>query len=101
MSKAVLVMDMPEVCNFCKLRYGTRCMAEGSHRIERYSKPSWCPLRPLPERRNASALNNEFDWFDAGWNACLDAIEGRKDVSAKQIPNVAKKHIMDKFTEGN
>lgn len=38
-------------------------------------KPDWCPLRELPERSDHPE-HCDNGRFDAGWNGCLDAIEG-------------------------
>lgn len=35
----------------------------------------WCPLRELPERSDHPD-HCDNGRFDAGWNGCLDAIEG-------------------------
>ena len=78
MAKAVLVTDMPEqVCQKCTLCYETEnddeylCCAVGKL-LPDGAKPDWCPLRELPERSE----HCDNGRFDAGWNACLDAIEG-------------------------
>lgn len=81
MSKAVLVMDMPEqVCQKCTLCYETEnddeylCCATGKL-VPDGEKPDWCPLRELPEK-SAHPEHCDNGRFDAGWNGCLDAIEG-------------------------
>ena len=85
MSKAVLVMDMPEqVCQKCTLCYETEddeylCCAVGKL-VPDGEKPDWCPLRELPEKKDTIIYEND-DWGtvnlktkDEGWNACLDEI---------------------------
>lgn len=87
MSKAVLVMDMPESCfgcNFlyCKADAGTdSCQAMEVSRIvdsETYERPDWCPLRELPEKMKVFGKYPQPDRIEpsykAGWNACLDEI---------------------------
>lgn len=62
MSKAVLVMEMPKRCEDCPLInvnyiqcYAQRLVPPGSYykydglRVDRTTKPEWCPLHPLPE----------------------------------------------------
>ena len=91
MAKAVLVMDMPESCSKCKFMYefqgikkcqlmnvlngGASRVSQNSFTEKRHEK---CPLRVLPEKEHN---NNEYDEYldgcDAGWNACLDAIENK------------------------
>lgn len=83
MAKAVLIMDeMPECCADCSCGYfesGTKklnliCGATGED-ANNVGKPDWCPLRELPERSDHPE-HCDNGRFDAGWNACLDAIEG-------------------------
>lgn len=99
MSKAVLIMDMPESCFGCNFLYCNAdagvdsCQAMKVSRIvdsETYEKPDWCPLRELPEKKEndsflKEAVKNDcfdgtdsdtayFNGKDAGWNACLDEI---------------------------
>lgn len=89
MAKAVLVMDMPEDCkqcvfcrglNACKLKkYLVRDKICTVYTVDKQimegGKPYWCPLRELPERSDHPE-HCDNGRFDAGWNACLDAIEG-------------------------
>ena len=58
MSKAILVMDMPESCMGCNFMY---CDVENNMEscqamevsklveLEKEDKPDWCPLSPMPE----------------------------------------------------
>lgn len=86
MSKAVLIMDMPETCENCDCKYPSckddalyDCAITGKT-IQicggRYGeKPYWCPLRELPEKEhNDNGYDEYSDGYDAGWNACLDEI---------------------------
>lgn len=83
MAKAVLIMDeMPECCADCSCGYfesGTKklnliCGATGED-ANNVGKPDWCPLRELPEKSDHPE-HCDNGRFDAGWNGCLDAIEG-------------------------
>lgn len=81
MSKAILVMDMPESCRDCPIRsLSDDCQVAGRYVQEyRYNKnkPDWCPLREMPERKNGTDYLNEVyhhPAFDCGWNACLNRI---------------------------
>lgn len=91
MSKAVLVMDMPESCkkcmfcrglNACKLKKylaGDRICTiyTVDKQIMEGGKPDWCPLRELPEKMpdlEHGYENVEKSIIRTGWNACLDAI---------------------------
>ena len=89
MAKAVLVMDMPEDCkqcvfcrglNACKLKkYLVRDKICTVYTVDKQimegGKPDWCPLRELPEKSDHPE-HCDNGRFDAGWNGCLDAIEG-------------------------
>ena len=89
MKKAVLLMDVPETCLDCNL-----CVLDTDGSISCYynkreicsnvgennSRPEWCPLRPLPDRKE---ITETYKWedrrpsFKCGWNWCLDEITGR------------------------
>ena len=89
MKKAVLLMDVPEKCLDCNL-----CVLDMDGSISCYynkreicsnvgennSRPNWCPLRPLPDRKE---ITETYKWedrlpsFKCGWNLCLDEITGR------------------------
>lgn len=88
MSKAILVMDMPECCADCPCSFFERnnpkpnlicgIVQEDANNV---GKPDWCPLRPMPEK-----VTEYIDEYDIGkdysegtmdgWNACIDAIGG-------------------------
>lgn len=78
MAKAVLVMDMPESCDECRVVRMVNgyyiCQAKRNLRRSK-KRPGWCPLRELPERKKADTdlLTMESGIVD-GWNACLDEI---------------------------
>ena len=89
MRKSVLVMKTPEKCLDCNL-----CVLDMDGSISCYynkreicsnvgennSRPEWCPLRPLPDRKE---ITETYKWedrlpsFKCGWNWCLDEITGR------------------------
>lgn len=93
--KAILVIDdMPNSCDECEVRCGGYTAKEYAEKG--IKKPSWCPLKPMPEKLYVEAnsiedvMPSEFDMdkfilkirLDAdklcalGWNACLDDITG-------------------------
>lgn len=84
MSKAILVMDMPECCADCPCSFFERnnpklnlicgIVQEDANNV---GKPDWCPLRPVPEKKEKYSLmgDNSAGYVD-GWNACIDAIGG-------------------------
>lgn len=82
MSKAVLVMDMPNNCIDCPCHFaGMSTVVCGVNKkklltddIETY-KPDWCPLRELPKKKEDNANNSEsFACFKLGYNACIDEL---------------------------
>lgn len=93
--KALLLIDMPKDCIYCpvahynKLDEFTGCDIVGGKKYamttekgykETSCRPSWCPLKPLPQKK-------DFEWADSfgihnfkkGFNACLDEILGEKE----------------------
>ena len=90
MSKAVLVMDMPESCSRCKFMYEfqgiKKCqlmnvLNNGASKLSQSTftekRHDWCPLRELPEKMpdlEHGYENVEKSIIRTGWNACLDAI---------------------------
>lgn len=101
MAKAVLIMDMPESCGECPF-----CRGLNECKVKKYlvrdrlctiftvdaqimegGKPSWCPLRELPEKMEVCGTYNaeyyakggKMPSYKTGWNACLDEILGGKD----------------------
>lgn len=86
MSKAVLVMDMPESCSKCKFMYEfqetKKCqlmnvLNNGASKLSQSTftekRHDWCPLRKLPKKANHPDYCDNGR-FDKGWNACLDEI---------------------------
>ena len=88
MSKAILVMDMPDSCldcRFCReidegIEACCEIMDEPDNSslcrmIEDYCqcRPNWCPLKEMPKKSytGKSDYCQRGDWED-GWNACID-----------------------------
>ena len=82
MNKAILIIDMPESCDKCPLllRHEEErcCIPEGRNSFT--TKPSWCPLKPLPEKYEIDRYkcNDQFYQFkfERGYNQCIDKIVG-------------------------
>jgi len=84
MSKAILVTDMPEKCGKCDLFICYRQYAgdpgdcfcgKTRQSTQPNDKPSWCPLKPMPEKNNESYFPDEYqDGHKDGWNDCIDEI---------------------------
>lgn len=85
MSKAVLVIDMPESCRECPF-FGSRysdmaCRAMNNKSID-YPYPKefrqdWCPLKDLPKENVYEEYYLEWSrGYQSGWNDCINAIAG-------------------------
>ena len=84
--KAILVInEMPNFCGNCDFLEPTYAYCEAFHQkrisddiCDTEERPSWCPLKPMPEKREPKEewLNKYHrDEFADGWNACLEEIE--------------------------
>jgi len=106
MSKAILVIDMPENCLECPLEYGVAvnnkillnhniCNGCGKPNADSTKKPDWCPLRPMPEKKEELNLNAIMEktidkdevwegiflsYMIDGYNACIDEIGGNNET---------------------
>lgn len=76
--KAILVIDMPKSCAECKLIHLQGIGESICNAVDWEERPSWCPLRPLPDRENPARLKDGtyFKAYDTGWNDCLAEITG-------------------------
>lgn len=74
MSKAILVIDMPNSCNECDIMCPQYYAAIEYKEINEGMKPSDCPLREVPEKK-IHTLYSIGAW-NSGYNACIDEILG-------------------------
>lgn len=78
MSKSVLVIDTPKYCALCVLRSGVHhpfCRVNNRDITDLSIKPDWCPLKPLPEKRDTKMTGADWNCgYNDGWNACVDEI---------------------------
>lgn len=90
--KAMLVidMDMPSRCGECKFRSPELnpceelmwlCKLKDDF-IDRRTRPNWCPLRPMPERKEVHYTDPLFgeveNLTNIGYNKCLDEVVGER-----------------------
>lgn len=83
MSKAILVIDMPDSCSKCPLfggYYADMCCKGMNNRGINYPYPEdfrqdWCPLKEIPEIK-LSKVPYEADYqsYRQGFDDCLDEI---------------------------
>lgn len=95
MGKAILVIETPDKCLDCDLRvldmdgsiscyYNKReiCNNVG----ENNSRPNWCPLKSLPERKEyivpIDNVESQKDIIAVGWNDCLREITGSQKINS-------------------
>lgn len=83
MSKSVLVINTPKYCALCVLRSGVLhpfCRANIRDITDLSIRPDWCPLKPLPEKKEyivpIDNVESQKDIIAVGWNACIDEIAG-------------------------
>ena len=77
MSKAVLVMNMPEECAKCNLYDHEYDVCEPTEKnVRTFGKPDWCPLRELPKKKPTIGKESDNDilCMNAGYNACIDEL---------------------------
>ena len=86
--KAILVIDMPKNCAKCKLRYLQGIGESICNAVDWEERPSWCPLRPLPTKKEHSGEDNpysdnyedEYEYqYREGYNICLREITGETE----------------------
>lgn len=88
MSKSILVIDTPKICDECEFCYwsdgrfrtcGITHMGISKQDLEYIgkTKPDWCPLSLLPEKMIVLDINDIYEHkYTEGWNDCLDEIIG-------------------------
>ena len=92
MSKGMIVLDeIPERCECCLVEthyenqngdeYGHQCpftYAGFTLRFREEKRADWCPIRPIPEKKEVCGRYPQPDGvtasFKVGWNACIEEI---------------------------
>ena len=87
MSKAILVMDMPDSCRKCDFVNMEMCccglflhLTASIESVEKYGicRPDWCPLREVPQKQEVCGKYPQADGitpsYKIGWNNCIDEI---------------------------
>lgn len=107
MSKSVLVIDTPKSCYNCPFGteyydiyiYKRNCelaehlgkimtlLTEEYYGFESKSRPDWCPLKELPEKKEyivpIDNVESQEDIIAVGWNACLREIAETSDENER------------------
>lgn len=84
MSKSMLVIDTPKTCENCYMLSHNycnfQCLITGELIEKSTNRPNWCPLKPLPEKKEyivpIDNVESQKDIIAVGWNACIDEITG-------------------------
>lgn len=95
MSKGIIVVDkIPQTCQHIRGNKENGCPFGGTvcqitrndvfYHSRFGSKPDWCPIRPMPEKKKVCGRYPQPDGvtasFKVGWNACWEKIlKGGKD----------------------
>lgn len=78
MSKSIAIIDTPEGCYLgCPFKQGDYCVGtlkNVSGHFHTRTKPEWCPLRPIPEKKDMEFLDDKSEYYRQGWNACIDSL---------------------------
>lgn len=77
--RAVLLVKMSGICKDCELycELGDACMCKLNYAlVQKNKKPDWCPLVPLPKKKELSLENWDYDIRASAWNSCIDSIAG-------------------------
>lgn len=97
MSKVIAVIDNPKSCLSCQFGRSVLCSAMFNQMTEpnmmdayqkfkiydnkfNHTKPSWCPLKEVPEKGENDHEDMWADGFQSGWNHCIDEIMGSDET---------------------
>ena len=75
--KSILIIDTPTTCAGCPCYdyiHGVCAITYKDCELRKQAKPTWCPLRPLPEKIEGKR-EKFMPTYSLGWNDCLDAVE--------------------------
>lgn len=72
MSKAILIIDMPNSCEECDV---IEFCHSNDWKTNLKIKPDWCPLRELPQKHTVHCTDTTHHrHVKQGWNYCIDEI---------------------------
>lgn len=84
--KGYILTEIPVSCEECDLscpegNFGLICRAMmttvDEDVVDEYSKPEWCPIKPLPEKYEVCGKYPQpgpVPSYRIGWNDCIDKI---------------------------
>ena len=88
MDKGIILVNMPDKCCNCRMGFENEyydqfeCYFKPGTEIKPdEGKPDWCPIRPIPEKKEITGItfsSGYAEWNlngqDRGWNACIDEL---------------------------
>ena len=90
---AILVIDKPKMCDECKMHFKgiddngqfiSACCVMSKAYDNGSKVQEWCPLRPIPERKEVHYTDPLFgeveNLTNIGYNKCLDDLEKQNEV---------------------
>ena len=80
--KAILVIDMPSNCFGCPCYYDSfYCKDMDREYINATDRPSWCRLKPMPEKKQPKDPDETWDEMMQrfGYNECIEEIENESN----------------------
>lgn len=87
--KTILVIDEPMCCDDCPLMFENDCGVMQIHMQLKYGelyypKPTWCPLKPLPDKIDQGYPCSVYDeGYGDGWDGCIDEILGEENETSR------------------
>lgn len=86
MSKAILVIDMPNSCRRCMCyvlgESNNFCSVTKYAIFDSTTKPHHCPLKYIPDKYDMDNTPYNLDYnedYERGYNACIDEILGEQE----------------------
>ena len=81
--KSILIIDTPTTCTDCPCYdyiHGVCAITYKDCELRKQAKPTWCPLKPLPEIKYIRPNDTHDDlMLQIGWNDCIDEILGETE----------------------
>ena len=84
MSKAILIIDIPDSCSKCPFvehedEGWLYCSIHNGDTAFAFKRAEWCPLKPMPEKQEVSGydgycMNQCCTRRERGWNDCINKI---------------------------
>ena len=77
---------MPNDCYDCPCYYEDKDMCEVFNKNTKADngRPSWCPLKPMPQKYYKYGDDIEEDSYWSGWNECVDEITGDTECTTQK-----------------